>query len=265
MLRHAAMSREAGPDLVDLNFRLATAAFIATSKIGEVLDAHDLTITNTRAAIAEFNLVFVKRPTHKVQKTLDRAARYFAAQNLPYRVCVRSDAAEPCRQLLLPRGFQEVRPLPGMRLSPPDAMPEPPADLAVHRVADPQTLAEFQATAFDGFGLPEAAAPLFLTRDFMELPRVALFVGRVGGEPVSTSALVGSEGVAGIYWVSTREAARGRGYGAALTWQAVRTGRDLGYPLASLQASEMGRPVYERMGFRHDRDYAQFDSPKGER
>jgi len=258
------MASGPGLDLVDLNFRLATAAFIATSKIGEVLDAHDLTITNTRSAIAEFNLVFLKRPAHKLEKTLDRAARYFAAQGLPYRVCVRGDQAGACREPLVARGFREVRPVPGMLLSPLGDAPEPPDELEVRRVRDPQGLAEFQATAFDGFGLPAAAAPLFLTQDFADLPRVALFVGYAGGEPVSTAALVGSEDVAGVYWVSTREAARGRGYGAALTWQAVRAGRELGYPLASLQASEMGRPVYRRMGFRHDRDYVQLDSPKAD-
>ena len=56
-------------------------------------------------------------------------------------------------------------------------------------------------------------------------------------------------GAAGIYNVTTVEAARGRGIGAAMTVAAVRHGADLGLDLATLQASTMGRPVYERLGF----------------
>ena len=67
-----------------------------------------------------------------------------------------------------------------------------------------------------------------------------------GVEPVS---LVTAGGAAGIYNVTTVEAARGRGIGAAMTVAAVRHGADLGFDLATLQASTMGRPVYERLGF----------------
>jgi hypothetical protein len=38
-----------------------------------------------------------------------------------------------------------------------------------------------------------------------------------------------------------------RGYGEALTWAATRCRTDLP---STLQASSMGRPIYERMGFR---------------
>ena len=95
------------------------------------------------------------------------------------------------------------------------------------------------------------------------MPGVAFFVGYVAGEPACTSALVPTTVVAGIYWVATLERFRGRGYGAALTWRAAWAGRQQGCRVASLQASQLGLPVYARMGFMHDRDYARFDAPKG--
>jgi len=248
-------------DLLDLNFRLATGAFIATSKLGEVLEAHDVYITNTGAPVADFNLVFPKRPSHEVGETLEKAASYFAAKKLPYRVCVPAHDAGACRHCLAPQGFVETKPVPGMVLSPIPEAPRLPDHLEVRRVADADTLADFQQTAFEGFGLPMAAAPLFLTAELMALSHVALFVGYTQGEAAATAALIGTEGVAGIYWVATLERFRGRGYGEALTWRAIAEGGERGYPLASLQASEMGRPVYARMGFAHDCDYAQFDSP----
>jgi len=75
------------------------------------------------------------------------------------------------------------------------------------------------------------------------------FVGYVDGDPVATVSLVTAGGAAGIYNVTTVEAARGRGIGAAMTVAAARHGAERGFALATLQASTMGRPVYERLGF----------------
>ncbi len=250
-------------DPIDANYRQATGVFVATSKLGEVLEAQDVYITNSGVPVLDYNMVFVKRPSHELAATLENAARYFEGKKLPYRVCVRADRADECRSLLLPRGFVEPKPFPGMQLSPIPEVPRTPSGLEIRRVREAETLADFQKTAFEGFGLPTAAAPLFLTEHLLPLPGVALFAGYTNGEPVCTSGLVVTAGVAGIYWVATLERFRGRGYGEAVTWQAVAAGRRMGCDVASLQASELGRPVYERMGFVSDRDYARFDSPPG--
>ncbi len=70
-----------------------------------------------------------------------------------------------------------------------------------------------------------------------------------------------SGGVAGIYWVGNLKHARGRGIGRAVTAAATNAGFDLGADLASLQASPMGRPIYEAMGFRTLFDYRLLMSP----
>lgn len=57
-------------------------------------------------------------------------------------------------------------------------------------------------------------------------------------------------GVAGIYAVGTSEAARGKGIGTAITAVPLLDARAEGYHVATLQSSEMGFSVYERMGFR---------------
>ena len=75
------------------------------------------------------------------------------------------------------------------------------------------------------------------------------FIGLQDGEPVATTSLVTAGGAAGIYNVTTVEAARGRGIGAAMTVAAARHGASRGYTIATLQASTMGRPVYKRLGF----------------
>jgi len=97
---------------------------------------------------------------------------------------------------------------------------------------------------------PAAADGLLRTMDGigLELP-VRNYIGYLDSEPVATSTLFVSTGVAGVYNVATFEAARGKGIGAAITTKALVDGRDLGYRIGILQSSDMGFSVYERMGF----------------
>lgn len=55
--------------------------------------------------------------------------------------------------------------------------------------------------------------------------------------------------MAGIYAVTTAEPYRRRGIGTAITAAALRAGRDRGLRIGTLQATELGLPVYDRMGF----------------
>jgi ribosomal protein S18 acetylase RimI-like enzyme len=87
------------------------------------------------------------------------------------------------------------------------------------------------------------------------------FIGLLRGDPVATVSLVTAGGAAGIYNVTTIEAARGRGIGAAMTAAAVRHGAGRGFTLATLQASTMGRPVYERLGFEFVCDFLPYRVP----
>ena len=54
----------------------------------------------------------------------------------------------------------------------------------------------------------------------------------------------------GVYAIATIPAARQNGYGAAMTARVVADGSGAGCDVAVLQASELGRPIYERLGFR---------------
>jgi hypothetical protein len=73
-----------------------------------------------------------------------------------------------------------------------------------------------------------------------------LWLARLDGEPVATAAAFTSHGVNLVEIIATTAAARGRGIGAALTWRATLA--DPAVP-AVLLASDLGRPVYERMGY----------------
>jgi GNAT superfamily N-acetyltransferase len=85
------------------------------------------------------------------------------------------------------------------------------------------------------------------------------FVAYVDGAPAATSHIVVDDrGTAGIYYVGTVERYRGQGLGEGITAHAVVAGRKLGCVRSSLQASPMGQPIYERMGFRQVAYYRQY-------
>jgi len=91
---------------------------------------------------------------------------------------------------------------------------------------------------------------------------VEVFVGYVDGSPVASSAIFLNNGVAGIYNVATVDGHRRRGLGEAMTWHAARRGREMGCRFGGLLSSDMGLPVYERMGFRKITAFPSFGIEK---
>ena len=69
------------------------------------------------------------------------------------------------------------------------------------------------------------------------------------GRPVASSMHTVRDGVVGIYCIATHPDLRGRGLGAWVTAAPLRGFHDAGHRTAVLQASEMGAPVYRRLGF----------------
>lgn len=127
-----------------------------------------------------------------------------------------------------------------------------PDDLQVTRVEDRAEFREWAKVTQAGFRIPDfaaAAIPRFMG-DMLDGDGLRHYLGRASGAPVATASCFYAAGVAGIYIVSTRPAYRGRGFGGALTLAAMRDARDAGCQVAILQASSLGRPVYERLGFR---------------
>jgi GNAT superfamily N-acetyltransferase len=123
--------------------------------------------------------------------------------------------------------------------------PPPPPQLEIVEVADEGTVREAEALIDEVF-VEGSATDRVLTVDCID-ERFRVWVGRVDGRPVTTATAYIADGLVGVYAVATTADARGRGYGEAITWAATLSRSDLP---ATLQASEMGLPVYERMGYR---------------
>jgi len=245
----------------DVNYWLSNAAFLGTSVKGEVVESHDLFITSSGFPETEFNRAFLKAPDGDLAAAFERAEAYFRRVELPFAFTVRSDREAECSEALRAAGYGRQAEMPGMVLAPIRDGSGPLPGLEIREVTTGEDLARFQETAFEGFGFPKQAGHLFITEQFSRMPGVKLYLGLMDGEPACTSGMVPTPGIAGIYWVSTLEAHRKRGLGAAITWAAVRGGIASGCPTASLQASAMGAPVYARMGFETPVTYVKFGRP----
>ena len=80
----------------------------------------------------------------------------------------------------------------------------------------------------------------------LHVPGMRMFVGLADGRGMCGSTSIVAHGMNHVEWVATMPEARGRGYGAAITWAATLANDAIP---AMLIASDMGRPVYERMGY----------------
>lgn len=77
------------------------------------------------------------------------------------------------------------------------------------------------------------------------------YLGYLDGKPVATSCLFLGGGAAGMYSVSTVPEARGKGIGAVMTVHPLLDAREMGYRIGTLQSSDMGFKIYQRLGFQH--------------
>jgi GNAT superfamily N-acetyltransferase len=111
-------------------------------------------------------------------------------------------------------------------------------------------VARLNAEAYEPRGIPAAATLSSFERiDRILEPHVGVFVAREHDRAVAGGVAMLSHGIGGLYWIATDPAARGRGVGAAVTAAAANWCFDFGAANVQLQASAMGRSVYERLGF----------------
>ena len=209
-----------------------------------MLERDGLLVTSSALPVAWLNLAFVTRPPTDPAATIAEAVAFFDQRNLPFVVRMREgvDAAaeRACEAHGLP--FSDI--VPGLVMAPIERIPAPPAQLEIRVAADDAGMQDHSNMVAAAFGFAHRrggqAAPPATDR----LSRAANSTSDyLDGKPVASSALIASEGVAGVYNVGCVPDARKQGLGEAMTWHAVRRGRELGCDIASLQASDMGRPI----------------------
>jgi hypothetical protein len=198
---------------------------------------------------------FVLDPRVEPDRVLELAARFFKGLRPAYSVWFADHHDPALEHAALDAGLAllgEGDPQMVLRARLADAVPPPGVEL--RQVVDDTTRADY-LTVLRGSFTPAQGTPAevfdgyFGTVESLHAPHVRTVVAYAGGRPVAGAMVLVSHGVAGVQYVGTVEDARGRGYGELVTRWVGNAGFDLGARVAALQASDMGEPVYRRMGY----------------
>ena len=230
-------------DAAEQNYFAAWRLMTGRMEGGVVHETEDVLYTSIPHPVAFFNSAFVKPPADPLA-CVNEVRAYFAASGNPFTLRFRDapglDAAGEAA------GLATTALNPVMNVAVDDVTP--PAT-AVER-ADATSWADYVSVLCRGFDMPVDFGMLIFGQPILDSDDFVAFTARVDGEVAATAALVVSDGVAGVYNVATPEQWRRRGLGEAATRAAVAEGKARGCSIATLQSSDMGYPIYERMGFR---------------
>ena len=218
---------------------------------GSVEEQDGTLLIATGMPMAPFNPAFVTRLPDDVFGALEHAKLFYAARDLPWELVATDEMAATLGPFATARGFAETSTVPGMMLAPLAGQPKLLGELSVRVVDDFATLKLYNNVAALGFEAPRAMFAKLDNPALLDARGLTMYLGFVDGLPVTTAMTYYIDGVALVFNICTIPAYRRRGLGEAMTWQAAFAGMNDGCDVSFLQASRMGMPLYERMGYRH--------------
>ena len=201
--------------------------------------------------IPMFNAIWaVEESPDRAVGGLGQAAAEVENLGLPFGVLYRAAKAPDLEAAAQRLGLTAVEHIPAMVMAANELRDRGAAGIRIVRVRRSEDLDSALSVMAAGFEVPAALLQAVYTPAIAEVPGVSIYLGSVDGEPVSTAVALARDGGVGIFNVATPPSLRGRGYGAAVTARAAEDGFATGANVAWLQSSELGEPVYRRMGFR---------------
>jgi GNAT superfamily N-acetyltransferase len=223
--------------------------------LGELHESSNLLYFSTDINSFFHNGVFRARLSGlEVERAIAEIIEYFAAKQVPFCWWT-SNTTQPddLDKYLEAHGLQALGNFPGMAMDLSNlASRDCPQDLEIIQVEDRTNLESWLKIAAIAFNIPvELVGDLLSLESSLGFQgdRYIRYLALWQKTPVAISALYLDAGVAGIYFVATLPEARGQGIGTHITHTALEAAQKLGYQVAILQTSAMGKNVYQRLGF----------------
>jgi hypothetical protein len=261
------------PDDLTLARRVHTnvvAAFVTAGRSmagGRVVELDGAAVVSTGLPLLLFNQVLVVDGVapEGTAASIREGVGLFRSLGKRFAVTLRGgidDAYLPVVRELGLEPLPESPWMPGMAMHPlPASAGELPAGLDIRAATDASGLADHASVLAAGFGMPLEWAMLFADEALLGAPGVTFYVGYRDGAAVTCGLGLRSGATIGVYNIATVESARRAGLGAAITMRVVADGVAAGCDTAILQASDMGLPVYLRLGFRTVSQYFGYAEP----
>jgi len=188
-------------------------------------------------------------------EALARADEFFTGRVRGYTVWIAAHADADLEEAAVGAGLTSLgdASAPRMAIDHLPAAPPVPAGVTLEEVVDEagrQAYVDVTAVAYvDAFLPAEVVRVQLANLESLRADNVRAVVATDGDEPVAAAMVLASDGIASVQLVGTVPAARRRGLAEVVTQWTVQAGFDLGAEAVVLEASEMGEPVYRRMGF----------------
>ena len=234
--------------LADENYFESFRVLIDNMSKGHSHMDSSLKFTDCGMAAIFFNNVFMFKPFLEVTEKVSKAKRYFAEVGRPFRVVVREEYSEPVNRAANQLLLKKVDSVPLMVHSSISEL-QAPTDLNFLQVNDDKTLQDYREVMASAFVFPEWLIEKVLSKGLLKEQHLVMLVGYENGVACTGAMLIQQGDLAGIYWVGTKQGYERKGLAAKVTTQAILTGRERGCTWSVLQASDHGKPVYQRMGF----------------
>jgi GNAT superfamily N-acetyltransferase len=194
------------------------------------------------------NVTVIEREPQDALATLSWADRLVEMQGRTFGVELEPGRHPAVDQAVRELGLDVVVSRPAMAVRVADlAPPALPEGAAVRRVVDPGDLAAVVELEVRAFGTAPEVAERMLGPSMLEAPGIAVVLATIDGAPAGFAWTSVHEGAVGVFGVGVGPELRRRGIGRAVTAFAIHDAPDV--DLAWLQPTEMGRPLYEDMGF----------------
>ncbi len=160
-------------------------------------------------------------------------------------------------EALQAQGFVKFGELPAMVLELAELNLKKPeiAGFEVVMIENPDNLGDWCKVMMQAAGMPEDIHEQF-TKFYLKTAKErgedrVHYLGLYEGRPVATCVInLTTDGVAGVYNVTTRPEVRKKGIGRAITLQPLLEAKKMGYQTSILGSSELGYNVYQSLGFK---------------
>ena len=211
----------------------------------ELVDDRGMLTYFSLAPAPNFNPTIVYEPLADPDASIAARAAAYEARGLAFGFEIPEGLDERCEAAARARGMTLRSTQPAMVLHPVGALPDPDPRVRVVSIDD---FDEHLQVAAAGFGDTPDALRVFSPLSMLEAC-LAFTAYDEDGTPAATALTCVTGRDAGVFGVATLPAYRRRGLGTAATLAAIRAAAAAGAELVWLHASEMGEPVYERLGF----------------
>jgi hypothetical protein len=207
-------------------------------------------------AVPLFNSAYPRTQGVIEASELDRLMNEFgeilARRGIPGLLFVRTDRVKA------PAGMEPLFRMPGMVAGELTAPKYAEKRLDIHEVADLEMAADISRLNAGAHGMSGEDADAMTCLNLWRAPNHG-FLLYENGAAVAAGSVTFAEGVSYVGWMATQAEFRGRGYAEGiLRHMDAFMKRKYGVTESVLHATEMGRPIYERLGYQAVDEFAAY-------